>query len=342
MCLFYSTSLSIVIDYGKMFIDRVKIYVKSGDGGDGCVAFLREKYRPRGGPAGGDGGKGGDVILRVNKKLHTLLDFYYRRMYKAKNGRPGEGKNRHGKSADDLIIDVPPGTVVFDAESGEQIADLVDGEFIVARGGRGGRGNAQFATSTNQAPKYAEEGKPGEEKWLILELRLIADVGLVGLPNAGKSTIISRLTNAHPKIADYPFTTKEPHLGIAEIGMDRRLVIADIPGIIEGAHRGKGMGLEFLRHISRTKVIVILLDILDEPEKAYRTLLSELSEYSEELLRRPRIVALNKIDAADKELLNRNWEKIFSGEEIFKISAVAGTGLKEFLAKISQLADVDM
>ncbi|MCD6418755.1 GTPase ObgE [bacterium] len=325
-----------------MFIDRVKIYVKSGDGGDGCVAFLREKYRPRGGPAGGDGGKGGDVILRVNKKLHTLLDFYYRRMYKAKNGRPGEGKNRHGKSADDLIIDVPPGTVVFDAESGEQIADLVDGEFIVARGGRGGRGNAQFATSTNQAPKYAEEGKPGEEKWLILELRLIADVGLVGLPNAGKSTIISRLTNAHPKIADYPFTTKEPHLGIAEIGMDRRLVIADIPGIIEGAHLGKGMGLEFLRHISRTKVIVILLDILDEPEKAYRTLLSELSEYSEELLRRPRIVALNKIDAADRELLNRNWEKIFSGEEIFKISAVAGTGLKEFLAKISQLADVDM
>ena len=325
-----------------MFIDRVKIYVKSGDGGDGCVAFLREKYRPRGGPAGGDGGKGGDVILRVNKKLHTLLDFYYRRMYKAKNGRPGEGKNRHGKSADDLIIDVPPGTVVFDAESGEQIADLVDGEFIVARGGRGGRGNAQFATSTNQAPKYAEEGKPGEEKWLILELRLIADVGLVGLPNAGKSTIISRLTNAHPKIADYPFTTKEPHLGIAEIGMDRRLVIADIPGIIEGAHRGKGMGLEFLRHISRTKVIVILLDILDEPEKAYRTLLSELSKYNDELLRRPRIVALNKIDAADRELLNRNWEKIFSGEEIFKISAVAGTGLKEFLAKISQLADVGM
>ena len=325
-----------------MFIDRVKIYVKSGDGGDGCVAFLREKYRPRGGPAGGDGGKGGDVILRVNKKLHTLLDFYYRRMYKAKNGRPGEGKNRHGKSADDLIIDVPPGTVVFDAESGEQIADLVDGEFIVARGGRGGRGNAQFATSTNQAPKYAEEGKPGEEKWLILELRLIADVGLVGLPNAGKSTIISRLTNAHPEIADYPFTTKEPHLGIAEIGMDRRLVIADIPGIIEGAHRGKGMGLEFLRHISRTKVIVILLDILDEPEKAYRTLLSELSKYNDELLRRPRIVALNKIDAADRELLNRNWEKIFSGEEIFKISAVAGTGLKEFLAKISQLADVGM
>lgn len=320
-----------------MFIDRVKIYVISGDGGDGCVAFLREKYRPRGGPAGGDGGKGGDVVLRVNPQLHTLLDFYYRRKYRAKNGRPGEGKKRSGKSADDLIIEVPPGTVVLDAETGEQIADLIDGEFIAAKGGTGGRGNAQFATPTNQAPMYAEEGKPGEERWIILELRLIADVGLIGLPNAGKSTMISHLTDAHPEIADYPFTTKQPHLGIADLGEGRRLVLADIPGIIEGAHQGRGMGIEFLRHISRTKVLVILLDILDEPKDAYDTLLFELSEYGEELAKRPRIVALNKIDAADKKLLEKDWKEIFPDEEIFLVSAVAGDGLKIMLDRLAEL-----
>ncbi len=321
-----------------MFIDRVKIYVKAGDGGDGCVAFLREKFRPRGGPAGGDGGKGGDVIIRVNPKMHTLLDFYYRRHFRAENGRPGEGKNRHGRDGADCIIEVPPGTVVIDAESGERLADLVSGEFVVARGGRGGRGNAAFATPANQAPRFAEPGRPGQERWVILELRLIADVGLVGLPNAGKSTLLSRLTKAHPKIADYPFTTKHPCLGVAQLPDGRRLVIADIPGIIEGAHRGRGMGLDFLRHISRTKALVLLLDILDEPQKAYTTLLSELGEYDPALLERPRLLALNKIDAAPGELLQKRWEKEFPGEEVMLISAVAGDGLDRLLQRIADLA----
>ncbi len=320
-----------------MFIDRVKIYVKAGDGGDGCVAFLREKYRPRGGPAGGDGGKGGDVILRVNPRLQTLIDFYYRRHYKAKNGRPGEGKNRAGKSAEPLIIEVPPGTVVYDAETGEQIVDLVEGEYVIARGGKGGRGNARFATPTNQAPQYAEPGKPGEERWIILELRLIADVGLVGLPNAGKSTLLSRLTRAHPKIADYPFTTKHPNLGILEFPDRQRLVIADIPGIIEGAHQGRGMGLEFLRHISRTRMLLLMIDILNEPEKAYRDILNELREYNPELLERPRLVVLNKIDAADEQLRSRDWNSVFEGEEVFKISAVTGEGLDELTARMRRI-----
>ena len=322
-----------------MFIDRVKIYVKAGDGGDGCIAFLREKYRPRGGPAGGDGGKGGDVVLRVNPRMHTLLDFYYRRKYRAQNGRPGEGKNRHGKSGKDLVIEVPPGTVVIDADTGDEIADLVSGEFVLARGGRGGRGNARFATPTNQAPEYAEQGKPGEERWVILELRLIADVGIVGLPNAVKSTLISKVTKARPKIADYPFTTKTPHLGIAEISPHRRLVLADIPGIIEGAHSGKGMGTDFLRHISRTKVLLLLIDILDNPQVAYKVLLNELSQYDPSLTMRPRVIALNKIDAAGEELTSRRWGEAFAGEKVFLISAVRGDGLRELLEAVADMVE---
>lgn len=321
-----------------MFIDRVKIHIKGGAGGDGCVAFLREKYRPRGGPAGGDGGNGGDVVFRVNERMHTLLDFYYRRHFCAQNGRNGEGKNRTGKSGDDIIIDVPPGTVIIDAESGEQLADLVSGTFVAARGGKGGRGNAQFATPTNQAPKYAENGKPGEERWVILELRLIADVGIIGLPNSGKSTLIAKVTKAHPKIADYPFTTKHPHLGICELSSDRRIVFADIPGIIAGAHRGKGMGLEFLRHISRTKALLLLLDILNNPHKAYLTLLDELRRYGKELVHRPRVIALNKIDAATDELLNQNWRSKFPDEEVFFISGATGKGIEKLLFRLYELA----
>ena len=320
-----------------MFIDRVKIFVKAGSGGNGCISFLREKYRPRGGPSGGDGGNGGSVILRANAKMHTLLDFYYKRQFKAKQGQSGMGKNRHGKSANDLIIEVPPGTVVLDEDTGSQLADIIEGEFIVAKSGKGGRGNSRFATSVNQAPTYAEEGKPGEERWIILELRLIADVGLIGLPNAGKSTLISHLTKARPKIADYPFTTKQPHLGIAESDSGQRLVIADIPGIIEGAHKGRGMGLEFLRHISRTKILVILLDILDNPKNAYKTLLSELSQYDESLASRPRIVVLNKIDAANDRLLKARWKRVFPNEEIFLISAVAGTNLQKLLRHLAKI-----
>ena len=322
-----------------MFIDEAKIYVKAGDGGRGCVAFLREKYRPRGGPAGGNGGKGGDVIIRVNPKMRTLLDFYYRHHLRAENGRPGQGKNKHGRNGKDLIIEVPPGTMVYDAETGELICDLIDGEFVVARGGRGGRGNAAFATSTNQTPDYAEPGEPGEERMLRLELRLIADVGLVGLPNAGKSTLISRLTKARPKIADYPFTTKEPLLGIAELGRDKRLVIADIPGLIEGAHKGRGMGIKFLKHIARTKVLVFVIDINEKPDKAFQDLLSELGHFEQSLLRKPRIIALNKIDIANEEALERNWEEVFPGEKVFLISALVGLGLDELLRAMFELVE---
>ena len=322
-----------------MFIDEAKIYVKAGDGGRGCVAFLREKYRPRGGPAGGNGGKGGDVIIRVNPKMRTLLDFYYRHHFRAENGRPGQGKNKHGRNGKDLIIEVPPGTMVYDAETGELICDLIDGEFVVARGGRGGRGNAAFATSTSQTPDYAEPGEPGEERMLRLELRLIADVGLVGLPNAGKSTLISRLTKARPKIADYPFTTKEPLLGIAELGRDKRLVIADIPGLIEGAHKGRGMGIKFLKHIARTKVLVFVIDINEKPDKAFQDLLSELGHFEQSLLRKPRIIALNKIDIANEEALERNWEEVFPGERVFLISALVGLGLDELLRAMFELVE---
>lgn len=322
-----------------MFIDEAKIYVKAGDGGRGCVAFLREKYRPRGGPAGGNGGKGGDVIIRVNPKMRTLLDFYYRHHFRAENGRPGQGKNKHGRNGKDLIIEVPPGTMVYDAETGELICDLIDGEFVVARGGRGGRGNAAFATSTNQTPDYAEPGEPGEERMLRLELRLIADVGLVGLPNAGKSTLISRLTKARPKIADYPFTTKEPLLGIAELGRDKRLVIADIPGLIEGAHKGRGMGIKFLKHIARTKVLVFVIDINEKPDKAFQDLLSELGHFEQSLPGKPRIIALNKIDIANEEALERNWEEVFPGERVFLISALVGLGLDELLQAMFELVE---
>jgi len=324
-----------------MFIDKAKIYAKAGDGGDGCSAMLHEKYRPHGGPAGGDGGNGGDVILSVNPKLHTLMDFYYRRHFKAQNGSPGEGKCRHGKSGENLIIELPPGTVVFDYETGEQIADLIEDEFIIAKGGRGGKGNARFKSSSNQAPDYAQDGKPGEEYQLRLELRLIADIGLVGLPNAGKSTLISRLTKARPKIADYPFTTKYPHLGIAQVSPEKRLVIADIPGIIDGAHDGKGMGLDFLRHISRTKALVILLDILDKPVKAYKTLIAELADYDKKLLERPRIVALNKIDAADDRLMELSQKFVFDGNDVIHISAVTGKSLKKLLRRLVQLIDIE-
>ncbi len=246
-----------------MFIDLAKIYVKAGDGGNGAVAFLREKYRPFGGPAGGDGGKGGDVVLVATSRKHTLLDFEYRTKFRAQNGQHGKGKNQAGKDGEDLIIEVPVGTVVKDALTGEVLCDLVEEgqSCVVAKGGRGGRGNARFASPTNQAPKYAEKGQKGEERWLILELKLIADVGLIGLPNAGKSTLISKLTKARPKIADYPFTTLSPVLGVLELDEEHRLVLADIPGLIEGASKGRGLGLEFLRHIERTKLLLHLLPL---------------------------------------------------------------------------------
>ncbi len=320
----------------ERFVDRVKIYVRAGKGGDGAVAFLREKYRPKGGPAGGDGGKGGDVVLVATSSKHTLLDFKYKKHFVAENGQPGKGKNMHGKDGEDLIIYVPVGTVVKDAQTGEVICDLVkEGQrCVVAKGGRGGRGNARFATSTNQAPTYAEKGEPGQERWIILELKLIADVGLIGFPNAGKSTLLSRLTRARPKIADYPFTTLSPNLGVMELDWNRRLVIADIPGLIEDAHKGAGLGHEFLRHIERTKFLAHVIDVSDfrerDPIEAFHAINRELSLYSEELSRKPQVVVANKIDLlSDKKLLEelRNYfEK--KGIPFFAVSALTGEGIE--------------
>ncbi|MGB9811666.1 MULTISPECIES: GTPase ObgE [Dictyoglomus] len=288
-----------------MFIDRAKIYVKAGDGGNGCIAFRREKFVPKGGPAGGDGGKGGDVIIEADENLDTLLDFHYKRHYYAERGEHGKGKNQKGKDGKDLVIKVPVGTLIFDVETGELLADLVSHgqRVVVAKGGKGGRGNAHFATSTRQTPYFAEKGEKGEERWLYLELKLLADVGLLGLPNAGKSTLLSRISNATPEIAPYPFTTKTPNLGVVE-REDITFTVADIPGLIEGAHENKGMGDEFLRHIERTLVLVFVLDAADmvnPPQRAYEILKKELYLYSPKLLEKPRIIAINKIDLPEAQ-----------------------------------------
>ena len=281
------------------FVDRVKIYVKAGDGGPGCVSFRREKYVPRGGPDGGDGGDGGDVILLADPQLLTLYDFYHQVHFRAENGRPGQGKKMKGRDGEDLILRVPVGTVVMDAETGEVLGDLTEPyqTLIVARGGKGGRGNAHFATPTRQAPRFAEPGKPGEERWLILELKLIADVGLVGLPNAGKSTLLSRISAARPKIADYPFTTLEPNLGVVKLPDGETFVVADLPGLIEGAHKGVGLGHEFLRHVERTRVLLFVLSVDREDLYAdYQVLKKELKLYNPALLQKDYLIAINKID----------------------------------------------
>jgi len=281
-----------------MAYDEAKIQVKSGDGGNGIVHFRREKFVPRGGPSGGDGGKGGDVYLAVEPTLNTLLSFAQQRYFAAENGQHGGPSNRTGRSGDDLVIPVPPGTIVRDADTGALIADLVEPEqrVLVAKGGRGGRGNARFATSTNQAPRIAEKGEPGEQRTLALELRLLADIGIVGIPNAGKSTLLSVVSNAHPKIANYPFTTLEPNLGVARVD-DRDVVLADIPGLIEGAHLGIGLGHGFLRHLQRTRVLIHLLDgTSEDPVADFHQINTELALFDEALGEKPQIVALNKID----------------------------------------------
>ena len=268
-----------------MFIDQVKIYVKAGDGGDGCVSFRREKYVPRGGPNGGDGGKGGDVILKATGDLSTLLDLKYQQHYMGKRAGHGQGKDKHGRDSPDLIIPVPLGTVVRDTVSEELLADLTEeGQtIVVARGGKGGRGNARFATATDQAPTRAEEGKKGEERWLVIELKLLADVGLVGLPNAGKSTLLSSISSARPKIADYPFTTLSPCLGMVRWEPYKGYVVADIPGLIEGAHQGRGLGIQFLRHIERTQILAFLVDISEgieeDPVGQFEMLRREIEAY---------------------------------------------------------------
>lgn len=326
------------------FVDLVKIYVKAGDGGRGCISFRREKYVPKGGPDGGDGGKGGDVVIVASSELHTLLDHKYQKTYKAKRGEHGKGSNMKGKDGEDLIIKVPVGTVVKDAETEEILADLTrEGQsFIVARGGKGGLGNAHFATPTNQAPRIAQPGEKGEERWLILELKLIADVGLVGLPNAGKSTLISVISSAKPKIADYPFTTLEPVLGVVKYGEYESFVVADIPGLIEGAHRGAGLGHQFLRHIERTSMILHLVDISDylnsDPVEDFERIQRELILYNPMLKEKTLAVVGTKKDMAFSGERLRRLEDYCRERNIdfFPISAVKKEGIDSLISYIAQ------
>jgi GTP-binding protein len=299
-----------------MFIDYAKITIKSGDGGNGAVAFRREKYVPKGGPAGGNGGNGGNVIFVADRNLSTLLDFRYKKNYEARRGDHGGSSLCDGKRGENILIKVPIGTIIKDADTETVLADLdKDGkEFLAAKGGKGGKGNSNFATPTKQTPRYAEPGKPGEERIVILELKLIADVGLVGFPNAGKSTLISVISEAKPKIADYPFTTLEPNLGIVRYKDYRSFTVADIPGIIEGAHEGKGLGLKFLRHIERTKILLIMIDVTSEDyQKDYKTLIKELNAYSEVLSEKKKILAFSKADLIDEPAFKKVLKRKIRG-----------------------------
>jgi GTPase len=324
------------------FIDRVKIEVIAGHGGPGCVSFRREAYVPRGGPNGGNGGKGGDVIIRADKQLGTLIDLKYQQQYRAKDGERGRGKDQFGADADDVIIRVPVGTIVNDAETHSMIVDLdTDGMYyIIARGGRGGKGNTFFKTATNQAPRHAQPGESGEEQWLFLELKLLADVGLVGFPNAGKSTLISRISAAKPKIADYPFTTLSPVLGVVKPDHRTSFVVADIPGLIENAHKGAGLGFEFLRHVERTSILLHLVDVSGivpgDPVENFKKINTELELYSDALKNKYMAVVASKIDAADPDMLESLTDHcLANGYKLFPVSAVSGDGIKPLLAFLS-------
>jgi len=322
-----------------MFIDFAEIFVKAGNGGNGAVAFRREKYVPKGGPSGGNGGKGGDVIIKVDTNLHTLLDFRYKKKYLAENGKNGAKSLKDGKSGADLFIKVPKGTLVIDGISGKVLIDLdeKDSEFLIAKGGKGGKGNSNFATSTNQAPRYAEDGRTGEEFSIKLELKLIADVGLVGFPNAGKSTLISIVSAARPKIADYPFTTLKPNLGIVQYRDYTSFTIADIPGIVEGAHLGKGLGHEFLKHIERTEILLIIIDCTSKDlKKDYNVLLKELNNYSKFLAKKKKLIGISKIDLISVEetkQLKSKLSKTFK-EEVILFSAISGLNIQILIDKL--------
>ncbi|MTI48493.1 MAG: GTPase ObgE [Firmicutes bacterium] len=320
-----------------MFVDKAKIFVQGGKGGNGAVAFRREKYEPSGGPAGGDGGHGGSIVLKVDEGLKTLMDFRYKRHFKAPSGEDGKSKNQYGKKGEDLVLRVPPGTIVRLEETGSVIADLKDkGQtFVVAKGGKGGYGNSRFTTSTRQAPRFAKPGEKGEERWIVLELKLLADVGLIGFPNVGKSTLLSIISDAKPKIGNYHFTTITPNLGVVKIGEGESYVVADIPGLIEGAHEGVGLGHEFLRHIERTRLLVHLVDITGQeardPVDDFKKINEELKKYSDKLSKRPQIVVANKMDLPGAE---EGFEKLKSvvegvGYDIYPISAATNTGIKK-------------
>jgi GTP-binding protein len=328
-----------------MFVDEAVIHVKAGDGGDGCVSFRREKYIPKGGPDGGDGGDGGSVIFEADPNKNTLLDFTGRHHWKAKRGQAGMGKKMAGPGGDDLVIRVPPGTLIFDDEHKLLLADLdrPGKRITIAQGGKGGRGNWRFKSSTNQAPRYAEPGTEGQERRLKLELKLIADVGLVGMPNAGKSTLLRAISAARPKVADYPFTTLEPQLGIVELAGDRRIVFADIPGLIEGAQSGAGLGHAFLRHIERTRIIVHLLDLFppdnSDPADNYRAIRRELEAFSPNLAEKREIIAANKMDlAVDREALEKLRQDL-PGTEIHPISGVSRQGVEGLLERIWRILE---
>jgi GTPase len=328
------------------FIDEVCLSAKAGDGGRGCVSFLREKYKPRGGPNGGDGGNGGGVICRVDPQLNTLIDLAHQKHLRAERGEHGRGKDQHGKNGQDLILRVPPGTLIYEEETGLLLADLhaFSEEFVVAKGGKGGKGNAHFATSTNRAPRFAQPGLPGEERFLRLELRLLADVGLVGFPNAGKSTLISAVSAARPRIADFPFTTLTPHLGVVRYSEEKSFVMADVPGLIEGAHEGHGLGTRFLRHISRTSVLVHLLDISDEerdPWHDYQVINHELAFFDPLLLDRPQVVVVTKLDLPDAQVRLPVMQELFAdhGIQLYAVSAVTGEGMKNLVHHIAQTVE---
>ncbi|HTY63761.1 MAG TPA: GTPase ObgE [Acidobacteriota bacterium] len=327
-----------------MFIDRAKIQVSAGNGGNGCLAFRREKFVPKGGPSGGDGGKGGDVYIECTDRVNTLLHFQYKRIFKAQRGRHGEGDNRHGKDGEDIIIEVPPGTQAYREPESELLHDFArPGErVLVAKGGRGGRGNARFATSVNQAPRRTEPGEEGEQLELSLSLKLIADVGLVGFPNVGKSTLISRISSAKPKIADYPFTTLVPHLGVVRVDEFRTFVVADIPGLIEGAHEGRGLGDLFLKHVERTKVLVHIIDASGEdrdPLADYKAILKELALFNTELLDRKQLIVASKMDIlADRRRLTRLKAMCTRKKLPFLcVSAVTGQGIKELIHTLDSM-----
>ena len=317
-----------------MFIDTATIRVRSGSGGHGAISFRREKFVPKGGPDGGDGGNGGDVLIRTDRNLSTLMDLRYQRDYTATNGKNGAGGNKNGKYGESAVLPVPVGTMIYDEETGELLGDLTEEgeEFVVARGGNGGRGNATFATPSDRAPRRFEEGEPGEERTIRLELKLLADVGLVGFPNAGKSTLISRISAAKPKVADYPFTTLIPNLGIVQAEPGRSFVVADIPGLIEGASEGKGLGYEFLRHVERSGILCFLIDGLSPtPQEDFATLLTELGKYNIEMLWKPRLVCLTKIDGMSQEEREKGRELRFDGHPPMLISSVSGEGIDELI-----------
>lgn len=327
------------------FIDEAIITVQSGKGGSGCVSFRREKFIPRGGPDGGDGGTGGDVILSVNPNRRTLHHFQYKKIFKAQNGANGQGGKKTGKKGNGIVIELPPGTLAIDPETGQIVKDFINpgDTYVIAKGGMGGQGNTRFKSSTHRSPRFAQPGEPGQSLTIKLELKLLADVGIIGCPNAGKSTLIRSISSAKPKTGDYPFTTLTPNLGVVQTGVREPFVVADIPGLIEGAHTGAGLGIKFLRHIERTRILLHLIDISSidpaNPLESFRTINKELAMYSESLVEKPQILVLNKLDLPDAEKKAEIFRSALKNERVVAISALTGTGIDRLIPQVTELLD---